>query len=145
MNLDPGTKSIKLTLDSPEKKWNGTSLIKFPKGKYFCFFYQIPECLYHNYFLTQAKEREPQALDFYIIWDSYPYIQEQLIGIGKNLFAPATLKFDGENNGLFRYIVEVEGQMILFIFTQKFNLVKVAWIAQGITLAPPGQEIVDDE
>ncbi len=65
--------------------------------------------------------------------------------VGKNLFAPASVKFDGENNGLFRYIVEVEGQEVLYEFTKSYDLVKVVWISQGITIAPPGQEIVEDE
>ena len=144
MQLDTATKSMKVTLDSPESKWKGTQLIKFPSGKYFCFYNQIPECLYHNYFLNLARERE-ETLDFYVVWDAWPFIQEQLNRVGQQLFVPATLKFDGENNGLFRYIVEVEGQMILFHFSKSFDLVKVAWISQGITIAPPGQEIVEED
>ena len=145
MKLDPKNKSMKLTLDSPEKRWQGTSQVKFPAGKYFCFYNQLPECLYHNYLLILANENRDQKFDFIVVWDGYPYIQDQLTRVGKNLFASATLKFDGENKGLFRYIVEVEGQMILFQMSKSFDLVKVAWITQGITVAPPGQAIVEEE
>lgn len=144
MKINTTTKSMALTLESPEARWQGTSQVKFPKGKYFCFFNQIPECLYHNYLLTKSTERKTQRFDFWIVWDSYPYVQDVLTKVGRNLFARATLKFDGENNGLFRYIVEVEGQEILYLFTKSFDLVKVAWISQGITIAPPGQEIAED-
>ena len=144
MQLETASKSMRVTLESPESKWQGTQLIKFPRAKHFCFYNQIPECLYHNSFLSFSRERD-QTMDFYVVWDSWPFIQEQLSNVGKNLFVPASLKFDGENNGLFRYIVEVEGQMILFHFTKSYDLVKVAWISQGITITPPGQEIVEDE
>lgn len=145
MKINSKTKAMSVTLDSPETKWQGTSEVEFPKGKYFCFYNQIPECLYHNYLLTNASENEQQLFHFYVVWDTWPYIQELLTKVGKKLFAPASVKFDGENKGLFRYIVEVEGQEVLYEFTKSFDLVKVAWISQGITITPPGQEIVDDE
>lgn len=145
MKLDPKKKAMRVTLDSPEEKWKGTSWVKFPSGKYFCFYNQLPECLYHNYLLILSKENQDQKFDFTLVWDGFPYIQDQLTRVGKNLFASASVKFDGEKKGLFRYIVEVEGQMILFQLTKSFDLVKVAWISQGITIAPPGQAIVEEE
>lgn len=145
MKINSSTKSMTVTLESPEAKWQGTSEIKFPAGKYFCFYNQIPECLYHNYLLNLATENQTQRFDFYVVWDSYPFIQDQLTNVGKNLFASASIKFDGDIKGQYRYNVEVEGQMILYQFTKSFDLVKVAWISQGITVAPPGEEIVDDE
>lgn len=144
MQLNPAKKSMKVSLESPEARWQGTSEIAFPKGKYFCFFNQIPECLYHNYLLVKATENQNRRYDFYVIWDSYPFVQDILTKVGNKLFAPASVKFDGEIKGLFRYIVEVEGQAVLYQFTKSFDLVKVAWITQGITIAPPGQEIAEE-
>lgn len=145
MSLNPKTKSMSITLKSPEPKWQGTSEVRFPSGKYFCFFNQLPECLYHNYLLTRARESEPSEINFYIVWDAYPYIQEIYTRVGRSLFAPASIKFDGEIKGLFRYIVEVEGQTIFYQFSKSFDLVKVAWVNQGLTIAPPGEEIAEDE
>jgi hypothetical protein len=145
MKLLSQKKSMQLSLDGPEARWQGTSEIKFPPGKYFCFFNQIPECLYHNYLLVKANQQINRKLDFYVIWDGYPFIQDQLTGVGQRLFAPAGLKFEGEFQGYFRYIIEVEGQMILYQFTKSFDLVKISWIAQGMTIVPPGEEVADDE
>jgi hypothetical protein len=145
MQLNPSKKNLSIELESPESRWQGRTEEVFPKGKYFCFFGQIPECLYHNFLLKNALTQENQRLDFYVIWESYPFVQDMLTRVGKKLFAPATVKFDGEINGLFRYIVEIEGQVVLYQFTKSFELVKVAWISQGITIAPPGQEIAEDE
>jgi hypothetical protein len=144
MKINPRTKAMIVSLESPEAKWKGTSEIKFPSGKYFCFYNQIPECLYHNYLLNRAYS-ESTKIDFHVIWDSYPFVQDQLSQVGKSLFTPASVKFDGEIKGLFRYIVEVEGQMILYMFTKNYDLSKVSWITQGITIVPPGEEIADDE
>lgn len=142
--LDPKNKAMALSLDSPDPRWQGKSSVKFPKGLHFCFYNQIPECLYHNYLLIQAQENKERKYDFYLVWDNHPFVQDQLTRIGKNLFSHATVKFDGVIKGLFRYIIEVEGQMILYQFSKSFDLVKIAWISQGITVAPPGQEIVED-
>jgi hypothetical protein len=145
MQINPSKKSMTLFLDSPESKWKGNSEIPFPKGKYFCFFNQIPECLYHNYLLSNSKNGDGKKMNFFVIWDNYPYISDLLTAVGGKLFAPASVKFDGEINHLFRYIVEIENQVILYQFSKSFDLVKVAWISQGITIAPPGQEIAEDE
>ncbi len=145
MKLNAAKKSMTVTLESPESRWGGASDIPFPKGKYFCFYNQIPECLYHNYLLSNAQENENQEFNFYVVWDSYPYVQEMYTNVGANIFAPATLKFDGEINGVFRYIVEIEGQSLFYQFSKSFDLIKMAWVTQGITVAPPGQEIVEDE
>jgi hypothetical protein len=75
--------------------------------------------------LKNALTQESRRFDFFVIWESYPFVQDILTKVGRKLFTPATLKFDGEINGLFRYIVEVEGQMVLYQFTKSFDLVKV--------------------
>lgn len=144
MRINSKNKSMRLTLNSPETRWQGTSEIPFPRGKYFCFYNQIPECLYHNYLFQHAFDHPNQKFDFYIVWDGYPFIQDQLSRVGKNLFAPATIKFDGEIKKNFRYIVEVEGQMILYQLSQNFDLRKISWIVQGISVALPGEEISGD-
>ena len=145
MRLNPKKKIMNLTMESPDNRWNGTKEIPFPKGQYFCFYNQIPECLYHNYLLKRAHDDGRRKIDFFIIWDGYPYIQDQLTRVGKNLFAPATVKFDGEIKKNFRYIVEVEGQMILYMFSSSYDFVKMSWIVQGITITPPGEEVSDAE
>lgn len=144
MRIDPKTKSMKVELNSPEARWSGITSYPFPQGRYFCFFNQIPECLHHNFLLQRARDKSEQKIPFFVVWDGFPFIQDQLTGTGKKLFAPGSLKFDGEISGLFRYIVEVEGQMVLYQFSPDFEFVKLAWISQGITIAPPGQGIVEE-
>lgn len=145
MRINAKTRSMRVTLDSPESRWRGTQEIPFPKGKFFCFYNQIPECLYRNSLLQNAYDIKTKKVEFFVVWDNYPFLQDQLSHVGKNLFAPATLKFDGEIKNNFRYIVEVEGQIILYQFTRSLDLVKMAWIAQGITMTIPGDETNSSE
>lgn len=140
MKLLPERKVMQVVLESPEKKWQGETEILVPKGKFFCFYSQIPECLYHNQLLMQAQKKPQQSFGLFVVWDNYPYVQEQLTGVGKNLFSPATLKYDGEIKSRIRYIMEIEGQIVLYQFSRDYDFEKMAWIAQGITLVPPGEE-----
>lgn len=144
MQLDTIRKSMRVTLESPEEKYKGKSEIPFPKGKYFCFFTQIPECLYHNQILSKAYENQRQTYDFYIVWDNYPYVQEQLNNVGKNLFSHASLKYDGEPKGRIRYIIETEEQVLLYQFTKDFELTGYSWISQGINMVRPGEEVKNE-
>jgi hypothetical protein len=140
MQLNPETKKMDITLENPELKTGSVQSVPFPKGRYFCFYSQVPDCLYHNSYLTRAQDTPNHPFEFYIVWDNYPYIQDQLSNVGKNLFAPATIKFEGFYKNLLRYVLEVEGQIILYHFTKSYDLVKMSWIAQGITVLPPGEE-----
>lgn len=145
MRLDPKTRSMLVELNSPEEKWRGKSSVPVPKGKQFCFFSQIPDCLYHNTMLSRALEMKGEPFHFYVVWDSYPFIQEQFTGVGAKLFAPAVVKYDGENKSLHRYTVEVDGQSMLYHFSKSFDLVRMFWIAQGVSIIPPGEEMAVDE
>ncbi len=145
MQIDTGRKSMRVTLDSPEAKWKGQSYIPFPSGKLFCFFSQIPDCLYHNQILEKSLAKKRQSFDFYVVWDNYPYVQEQLTNVGKNLFSHATIKYDGEPKGRIRYILEVEDQILLYQFSKSFELTGYSWISQGINMVKPGEEVKSEE
>lgn len=145
MQLEPKKKSMAVRVDGPDTKIKGSSEISFPKAKYFCFYSQIPECLYHNQFLQRTYKNNDIALEFYVVWDSYPFIQEQLTGIGKGLFSVANLKFEGEVKKVLQFVVELEGQVIFYHFSKSYDLVKIAWVAQGITVVPPGEETSNED
>lgn len=145
MQLNTVKKVMRVTLDSPEAQWKGTSEVAFPRGKYFCFYSQIPDCLYHSQLLSKALDEKKKTFDFYVVWDNYPYVQEQLSNVGKNLFSHATLKYDGERKGRIRYIIDVEEQVLLYHFTKNFDLAGFSWISQGINLVLPGEEVKSEE
>jgi hypothetical protein len=145
MELNPAKRSMRVSLSSPDPRWRGVTEVPFPRGKHFCFYSQIPECLNHNRMLSRAVENKKKTFDFYVIWDNYPYVQEQLTNVGKTLFSSATVRYDGELKGRFRYIIDMGDQVLLYQFTKDFELAGFSWIAQGITLARPGEEAKIEE
>jgi len=46
---------------------------------------------------------------------------------------------------ILRFVVEVDGQSILYHFSKSFDLVRMFWIAQGISVIPPGEDSTDIE
>lgn len=145
MKLDTKKKAMHLDLDSPEEKWKGSQTVPFPSGRAFCFYNQIPDCLYHNQFLKLAMERKNKTFSFVVIWDNYPYVQDLLTGVGGQLFSRADLRYEGKYEKLERFVVDVEGQQILYQFSNSLDLIKMSWVSQGITVVPPGQEAVTEE
>lgn len=144
MRLNTKKKTMTVAMESPEPKWQGTKEIPFPSGKNFCFYSQLADCLYYNQFLERTQ-KHGKSLPFFIVWDAWPYIQEQLSGTGKSLFSSAFLRFEGKEGKNFRYIIDVDGQIILYHFSKSLDLVKIAWIAQGITVVPPEQKIPSED
>lgn len=140
MQLDSQKRVLRVSLDSPEPRWQGTSEFPFPKGKYFCFFSQIPECLSRVGLLSRAKDNQKRSYDFFVIWDNYPFVQDQLTGVGKSLFSAAILKYDGELKKRFRYIIEIGEQVLLYQFNPDFGLAGLSWVSQGIMVVKPGEE-----
>lgn len=145
LELNAREKNMKLVMESPEKRWQGTSEVSVPKGRYFCFFNQLTECLRLNFLLARALEQKSRNINFYLIWDSYPYVQEIFSQVGTKLFTPASVKYDGTINGLLRFIVELEGQVVVYQLDRSFHFIKMAWISQGVTIAPPGEENHDED
>lgn len=135
MKVDLKTRTM--IVSSSDKK---EQIIPFPKGQQFCFFGQIPDCLNLSGILKRASEKTKQGVDFFIIWESFPFTPDLYIGAGKNLFSSANFKYDGRIKNRIRYILEVDGQVILFHFSQNHKFEKMAWISQGLTVVPPGEE-----
>jgi hypothetical protein len=135
MRVDLKTRTMVVT--SSDKK---EQIIPFPKGQHFCFFSQIPDCLNLSGILKRASERTKQAVGFMVIWDSFPFTPDLYLGAGKNLFSSANFKYDGRIKNRIRYILEVDGQVILYHFSRDHKFEKMAWISQGLTIVPPGEE-----
>lgn len=135
MKVDLKTRTM--IVSSSDKK---EQVIPFPKGRQFCFFSQIPDCLNLSGVLRRATDEKKQSIGFMVIWDSYPFTQDLYIGAGKKLFSSANFKYDGRIKNRIRYILEVDGQVILYHFSPDLRFAKMAWISQGLTIVPPGEE-----
>lgn len=139
LRLDVKNKSMRAIVQEAGKQRRVESF-KFPNHQQFCFYNQIPECLAYNGILG-AVINSPKVKEFFVVWDTWPYHQEMLTGVGSDLFMSAQARYEGKDREGHRVIVDIAGQMILYHFSEKFELEKFAWISQGITLLPVGQRI----
>ena len=139
LRIDVKNKTMRATVmrSGSQKK---TQNIKFPRHQQFCFFNQIAECLAYNGMLATVLST-PQTRDFIVVWDNWPYHQEMLSGVNAELFTPATVRYEGKDKEGHRIAVDISGQLILYHFNEQNELKKMAWMSQGISLTPIGQEI----
>lgn len=141
LRIDIKNKSMRAIIYEPGKK-RRIENIKFPRHEQFCFYNQIAECLAYNGILSSIIDsKRARARDFFVIWDSWPYQNEMLSGIKPDLFIAAQARYEGKDKDGHRIVIDIGGQLILYHFSESQELVKMAWVAQGITLLPLGQSI----
>lgn len=136
LKLNLKEKTLDISLKSPEKQWNGNKKVPFPKGTgVFCFYSQIIECANISKFIKMSSEKETGKMNFHVIWDGYPYFQEQFDNLPSNVFSEAILEFDGRNKmGQRRFTLNVAGQSIFYFIDSKNRLIKQFWVAQGLSM-----------
>lgn len=140
MKIVPEKKSMLVVMESPEKQWNGQKMIKFPDGNgVFCYFSQVMECASITGFVNKAVSSNTGSMNFVIVWDGFPYIQEQYLNMKDSLFQNAKLEYDGTtNNGEKRFSLTVGNNVIIYLLNKKHELEKMFWISQGFSMIEKG-------
>lgn len=139
LRLDVKKKSMRAIVDNGSGK-RREEIFKFPKHQQFCFYNQIAECLAYNDILRGVISSS-KGKEFFVVWDTWPYHQDMLSGVDEKLFTIAQARYEGKDKEGHRVVIDLAGQMILYHFSDNYELVKMAWISQGITLLPVGQNI----
>ncbi len=131
------SKRLDVKLRSPEEKWNGNKTYLLPKGTgAFCFYTQLVECVAYTGFFEKAVSSEAGEMNLHIIWDGFPYMMEQFVGIPYAPFSPASIQYDGIlDKDFFRFIVEHNDQTFFLIFDKNLQFVKQLWVAQGLSIS----------
>ncbi len=134
--LDKKTKSLVVSMKSPEKQWSGTKKFVFPGGTgIFCYFSQLVECIQYTGFIEKAIKDKNGRMNFHIIWDGYPYIQEQYLNIINEPFAAAVIEYDGQTESKdHRFSLSTSGNAIFYLFNDSYEYAKIFWPAQGYSL-----------
>lgn len=132
--INEKNKSIEVIVSSPEAKWNGKKEIAFPSSTMaYCYFYQIIECAANMGFIQKAPSLSTMLLDFYIVWEGYPFIQEQYSGLPSEVFTKASLSYDGKNdNGDMKFSLRFGDQMIAYVVDRKYRNYRMFWVSQGL-------------
>jgi hypothetical protein len=129
-------KSIDVKMVSPETQWNGTKQIKLPSTKaLYCFFSQVVECAKTIGFLSEAIKKETGSMNFYVIWEGYPYLNETFADFPSELLSKAQLEYDGKTKeDERRFNLKVGGQSIFYIVDKNEQMKKMFWVSQGISM-----------
>ena len=129
-------KAIDIKLLSPESQWNGNKVVKLPSTKaLYCFFSQVIECAKTAGFLDKAIKNESGTMNFYIIWEGYPYYSETLSSFPSEVLSKAQLEYDGKTKDVERrFNLKVNGQSIFYVVDQKEQMKKMFWVSEGISM-----------
>lgn len=136
MSLNEKTRKLNVKLKSPEKQWNGTQSFSFPDSKsLYCFFSQVLECAAITGYFSRVLKKKRGQMNFYIIWDGYPYFQEQYLNVPNSIFSKAQFDYDGKNkSGESRFSLKFGGQVLFYLLDKKNKFVKKFWITQGLSM-----------
>ncbi|MBT6324592.1 MAG: hypothetical protein HOJ35_01370 [Bdellovibrionales bacterium] len=137
IKLNPKLKNIQIKMISPEKKWNGVQQVKFPiKGNgLYCFFSQLIECAKYTGFLSKALDAKAGQMNFYLLWDGFPYINNQFEGLEEKLFVNAKLVYDGETDKeLKRFSLIFGSQSIVYLLDDNLSMSEMYWVSQGLSV-----------
>ena len=136
MRVNTKTKSMDVTLKSPEKQWQGKRTIPFPKGKgVYCYFSQMTECARATGFIDKAIKNDGGSMKVIVIWEGYPYFQEQYLNVPNRVFSLGSFDYDGRNaNGERRFTLKTNSQVIYYFIDSQNELEKKFWVAQGLSM-----------
>lgn len=136
LKINPQKKSIDVKMISPEKQWNGIKQVKLPSTKaLYCFFSQLVECIKTIGFMDLAIKKETGSMNFYVIWEGYPYLNETFTDFPSELISRAIFEYDGKTQeGEQRFNLKVAGQSIFYVVDKFEKMKKMFWVSQGISM-----------
>ncbi|MBC7429643.1 MAG: hypothetical protein H7336_13580 [Bacteriovorax sp.] len=150
LKINVAKKAIDVRMTSPESQWNGTKQVKFPSSKTLpCFFSQVIECAKISGFIKKATDKKTGVMNFVVIWEGYPYLNETFTDFPSELFSNAQLEYDGKTKQQERrFNLRVAGQSIFYVLNDKDVMTKMFWVSQGITITSKSlakEELVPDD
>jgi hypothetical protein len=131
----PKSRSVRVSMESPKKKWNGVKSFDLPGNtKLYCFYSQLPECLKNNNLISSLK-KSSKRLNLTLIWDNYPYHNEQYKFVINEPFQVVSLAYDGfsKTHG-HKISVDLGNQIIFYHFNKNYDFQRMFWISQGISM-----------
>ncbi len=136
LKLNTTAKAIDVKMISPEAQWNGVKQIKLPSSKsIYCFFSQVIECAKTIGFIDEATKKEAGTMNFYVVWEGYPYLNETFSDFPSEVFSRAQLEYDGKTKEEERrFNLKVVGQSIFYVIDKNEQMEKMFWVSQGISM-----------
>ncbi len=139
LKLDLERQKMIVRLEKPFQNFEIVSDYEIPSSLYLCFFSQIPDCLKHYNILNPLLNEEISSFQFWIVWESFPYNEFLYSEVSNEVFSLADLKYDGSATNEHRFTLEVQGQVISYHFDSNGKLLKMNWVAQGMSMVHQGR------
>lgn len=138
--LDEKVRGLKVTVESPDSNNSKVTDHPFPEDSgVFCYFSQVIECASAIGFIEKAIGIGNGQMNFYVIWEGYPFFQQQYIGIPEAVMSKVTLNYDGEDDrGLRRFSLSIANQVIFYQLNKMNELQAIFWPAQGLSVGARG-------
>lgn len=102
-------------------------------GRLHCFFSQLVECTATTNFFGISSQKKLGSMNFNIIWDGYPFFNEQYLNQEKSVIQRARISYMSEADGLIKYQLEVDGQVLFYFLDKDFKTKKFYWVSKGIS------------
>ena len=97
----------------------------------YCFYSQLIECISKTNFLNLSRKKKVGVMNFYIVWDSFPFFNELFLYSKNEIASRAQFGYVEEKNGEVKYQLNVDDHMMTY-FIQDNQLRKFYWSAHGI-------------
>lgn len=134
IKLNRKNETLEVISKGIEDKWNFQKEYKLPKGQHFCFFSQLAECLKKQNLLVKSVEMK--SIQFFVIWDNFPYHNELYEGVGAEPFTKAILRLDDHDNKAVKFSVDFGNQNFYIHYDKNMEFDSYHWISQGISTVP---------
>jgi hypothetical protein len=118
----------------PNESDNKQEKINLPANPVICFFSQVVECLRIASIVKKARLAPNQEFSFTLLWDSYPFHQNQYPSLDGNIFVNAKFKYETKVNNYFRYQLKINNDEIIYHLTPNDKLQDMFWVSQGLSI-----------
>lgn len=123
---------ISINMNTPEEHWNGHKTFSIPKNSgAICFYATVIECGIISTFIAKAIDNNGGEMSFMLVWEGYPFFQEQFLNVPSVPITDATLTFDGKNQNLYRFILTVAGQSQFYMVNKDGTVENHIWSSQA--------------
>jgi hypothetical protein len=98
-----------------------------------CFYSQLTECIATTNFFELSSRKKLGVMNLNIIWDGFPFFNEQYLNQTDNAVQRARMVYIEESKGMLKYQLEVDEQILFYFVDEKFRLKNFYWVAKGIS------------
>jgi hypothetical protein len=130
--LKVNNKTLEITSSIQSKIYKKSSEVIEP-NRVHCFYSQLVECIATTNFFELSARKKLGAMNFNIIWDGYPFFNEQYLNQSNNAVQRARMVYVEDSKGMIKYQLEVDDQILFYFLDNKFRLKNFYWVAKGIS------------